>query len=377
VLIVVDSNALFDDPRLIGDVGKRLLDLLGPAQATLVLSPVVLAELDRTHQDDVVELAAQTAARLKKLGRKARQRVDELVGATNAIVDAANVEWVKRRTEIVDHPRVRVADWPRPTARSLVERELQRRRPFLDKEVGAVGHRDAMIWLTVLDELIDHDTEEELVFVTADKGFLGDDGLHADLIQDIEGLPTGHNDPSRVSQVSSLASLVTSLSALAADSQWDSWRHPTIEEALIGDIQTLTVGAFVGTYDPRGGGIEAPEFDLGILAGTGDDWTLDAIDGPSNLALGEAPYGSEHITCTFTADLSLTGFMDKSEWYADDHPALDLWDSDWNDYMVQVQTSPTVLFTARMAIDDETQVAKLDEILSAELVTEAGQYNLG
>ena len=233
-----------------------------------------------------------------------------------------------------------------------------------------------MIWLTVLDELATED-EEELVFVTADKGFLGDDGLHKDLLEDIQGLPTGHDDDDRVSQVGSIAGLVTTLSALAASSKWDSWRRPTIEEVLFEDLQDLQVDTFVGTYDPRGGGIDAPEFDLGIPAGTGDDWTLDAVDGPSDLSVDEAPYGAEYVTCTFTADLSLTGFMDKAEWYADDHPALELWDSDWNDYVVQVQTSPTVRFRARIAIEDDTQEATLDEILSAELVIEPGRYDVG
>lgn len=41
--IVFDTNVLFDDPVMVRDAASRVLDLLGPARATLVFSPVVRA----------------------------------------------------------------------------------------------------------------------------------------------------------------------------------------------------------------------------------------------------------------------------------------------------------------------------------------------
>ncbi|MCW2772836.1 MAG: hypothetical protein JWN91_1162 [Nocardioides sp.] len=63
--IVLDSNALFDDPVMVRTVSKKVLALLVPARATLVFSPIVLRELDRQRRDGVEGLQAPSVAALR------------------------------------------------------------------------------------------------------------------------------------------------------------------------------------------------------------------------------------------------------------------------------------------------------------------------
>lgn len=59
--------------------------------------------------------------------------------------------------------------WPEAPLRPLVERELARRRPFLDMKDGTVGQRDAVIWLGLLDLAVSR-PGDEIVFLTSDRG---------------------------------------------------------------------------------------------------------------------------------------------------------------------------------------------------------------
>lgn len=82
------------------------------------------------------------------------------------------------------------------TAR-LVERDLARRRPFLEvgSEPWSAGFRDAVIWETVLVVLSRLQANEKLILVTADKGFLSDGGssLHQDLLDDLDARKIAHD----------------------------------------------------------------------------------------------------------------------------------------------------------------------------------------
>lgn len=368
--IVIDSNALFDDPVMVRAVSKKVLALLVPARATLAFSPVVLGELDRQRRDDVEDLHAPIRSRVKKLAAFAGVDPVGLLTATQLIVDAADDRWTSRWNQILGDDNVEVGAWPEVDSQQMTKRELGRRRPFMDKDPGTIGHRDTLIWLGVV-ELARDDPDDDIIFVTADKGFLDGTDLHPHLIEDLDAVGGRHT----VTCVNSMHALVAELQKATETSGWEGWREPRIAELLYEEIQQLGAYDFAEHWDVRDGGTAAPTFDVG-LPFTGHDWDLSNVDGPQDLEIEDAEFGSDALTCTFFIDIFLSGFMDKFEWYSDDHPAVELWDADWNDHVVSVEATRRVRLRARFEIDDNEEVAYFDEFLGAEVVPEPGAVTI-
>lgn len=364
--IVLDTNVLFNDPVMVKEVSRKILGLLVPARSTLVFSPVVIAELERQRHDDVEDLRETIRSRVKRLAALAGTDAATLLAETQSMVDAADARWTSRWREILSNDNVEVAAWPRTDSRQMAERELGRRRPFLDKDPGTIGHRDTLIWLSVV-ELAHEDPSEDIVFVTGDKGFLADNHLHPHLVDDLDEVGARH----AVTHVDSMHPLVAELQKATETSGWEAWREPRIETLLYEQIQSLDAKDFAEHWDERDGGPAAPTFDLG-LPFTDHDWHLNYVDGPQDLEIEEAEFGSHELICTFIADIHLSGFMNKFDWYTDDHPEVDLWDADWNDHVVSIDASRRVRLRARFEIDDHEETAYFDEFLDSEVVPEPG-----
>jgi hypothetical protein len=80
---------------------------------------------------------------------------------------------------------------PSATHQQLLARELKRRKPF---NANGKGHRDALIWETILEYAGKHPSER-IAFVTSNvNDFCDKDKLHPDLVQDLKdgGLPADH-----------------------------------------------------------------------------------------------------------------------------------------------------------------------------------------
>lgn len=368
--IVLDTNSLFDDPVMVRAHAARVLELLNPARAILVFSPVVKAELERKRREEIDDLHETIGNRMRKLGRLAGPEFKVVLDDAQALKQAALDRWSNRWIEILSNPQVEFAEWPQVESRQVVEREIGRRRPFLDKEPGTIGHRDTLIWLGVV-ELAKEDPDDEIVFVTADKGFLGPKGLHPHLLEDLE--VAGAEDC--VTHITSLPALIIALQQEAENSGWESWREPAVAEALYEELKTLDAYDFVEHWDDRDGGTAAPTFDVG-LPFTGHDWALMDIDGPQEVMLEDASYGADELLCTFEVDIYLSGFMEKTEWYSDNHPAVELWDADWNDQLVSIESERRVRFKAKLAIDDEAEVVVVEELLEARFVPDSGSVTL-
>lgn len=369
--IVFDSNALYPDPVMVREVSTTVLDLLVPARATIVFAPVVLAELNRQRREKVDDLRDPIRNRIRKLATLAGVDPGHLLEETQTLVEAADDRWTSRWNEIVGDDNVDVGEWPTIDSQTMAERELGRRRPFLDTDHGTIGHRDTLIWLHVL-ELVREDPSDHILFVTADKGFLSGNGLHAHLIEDLEAAGGRHT----VTCIGSLHALVAELEKATKTSGWDAWRTPRVSELLYDEIQDLQGYDFAEHWDARDGGTGAPTFDVG-LPFTGHDWELNNVDGPQDLEIEPAEFGADQLIVTFSLDIHLSGFMNKFEWYSDDHPEVDLWDADWNDHVVSVEATRRVRLRARFEIDDREEVAYFDEFLDAHVVPEPGGVTLG
>lgn len=103
-------------------------------------------------------------------------------------------------------------------------------------------------------ELAQEYPEEDIVFLTSDKGFLGAGGLHAHLIED---LSLAQLDGS-VSHLGSLPALVTVLQGESESSGWSNWRELRITELCYEKVAALDANDFAEYWDARDGGMQPP-----------------------------------------------------------------------------------------------------------------------
>lgn len=367
--VLLDSNALHGDLAMVQTRSQRMLRLLAPAEAVLVFSPLVLAELERQRLEEVADLRDSVGSRLRRLGRLAGADVGEVVADVNEIADRGAKRWRERWEEVLSSANVELAGWPAIDSKSMAERELSRRRPFLDREPGTIGHRDTLIWLSVV-ELVREAVDEEVVFVTSDRGFLDGRELHPDLAADLR--PAEMDRLTVVRDINELSALL-----VAADTgAWRDWREPEIENLIAEKIAALTASDFTPAYDPREGDYGAPTFDIG-LPHTGHDWTLEHIEGPTDLHIEQSEYGTSTVSCTFNVAVTLGGFMDKWEWYGAEHPEVDLWDGDWNDHLVAIEATPLVHMSATVRVSDDTQTVDFVDFTGAAGEGPPGSIALG
>lgn len=362
--VLIDSNALHEDQTMVRQSSQRILELLGPAQAVLVFSPVVLAELKRQRLEKVDALEKEAASRLQKLGRLASPNVSvsmlEVREAAAEVKRLCEERWV----ELLNLPNVELGAWPKIDSRTMTERELERRRPFLDRDHGTIGHRDTLIWLGVVELLREAD-EEEVVFVTADQGFLDRSELHPDLVADLET-----DEHERLTVLQDLNQLIELL-LVSASNALRNWREQAIENAIAEAITSLDASDFTPTFDAREGDDVARRFDIG-LPRTGHDWTLDYVEGPLALKIPDTSAGDGVVSCEFDVEPTLTGFMDKWEWYGGEHPGLTLWDGDWNDHLVAVEASPVVHMSVNIRVSNDEHSVEFLDFTAAESDSQRG-----
>lgn len=183
IVIYLDTNALYADPRMTGRSSQDLLSLLGPGGIEVWLSPVVVAEVERQLDESATEAVNKIESAIRKLPRHFDD-VDEAL--TKAITAPFGVQAKQALLPLLEHPACKVLDWSGVSAQELVRRELERRRPTLVKSGQSVGLRDTVIWHDLLDMLSDLMPDDEVIFVTDDGGYLDGDTLVASLVGEIE-----------------------------------------------------------------------------------------------------------------------------------------------------------------------------------------------
>jgi hypothetical protein len=155
----------------------------------VVLSPVVVAEARRQESEEGQKDALAVETAVKRLTRKYDNlEMSQLRIEADKIAEAVRASGGEALGPLLESEACNVAAWPAVGPEELVARELERRRPVLESGNQSVGLRDHLIWRGCVALLENLRQDDVVVFVTADRGFLDDDGvgLHLDLLQDIE-----------------------------------------------------------------------------------------------------------------------------------------------------------------------------------------------
>lgn len=233
IVIYPDTNALYGDPRMRGRTSQDLLSVLEPGKVEVWLSPVVVAEVERKLRESAAEAAKDIESALGKMPHQFDRVDTSLVEkVTTPLITQAQ----QALTPLLAHPACKVLDWSNVSAQELVQRELERRKPTLLKGTQSIGLRDTVIWHDLLDMLSDLTFIDEVIFVTADGGYLSDGELDSSLARELEKhVQGGEPIPDGTTNVQVLGGLRHAYEQLADRSA----RDKTIRLALVESVEHL------------------------------------------------------------------------------------------------------------------------------------------
>lgn len=357
-VVILDSNALHGRKPLSRADVLELLELSRSGYIRLVVPDVVLHEISRQWAERLDKSATDLKIALKAVN-SALADVDfvehELVVTSHdrsIFYDFARGHLLARRVEVPTVPEISVSD--------LLVKDLDVRKPF---GRDGKGFRDALIWETVRALCgAQGDAATQVLFVTnnhADFCLPKSRDLHPDLRQD---LPE-----------SMLFEIISSLHELKAHAAIEPLRDQLrviratftterVEElvdAAVADLYGADVEQVLGEYAGSGlysipitSVLEAPQFD-------------EILFDNSSIASEIFRSGDEELTIRVVVDcdVTLTGFMDKSNYYMSDEGQVAMLE-DWNSHVFRAADSLRVRFTLSAEFDEaviEEVVLTVDE----------------
>ncbi len=338
IVIYPDANALWRNISLSNEVGERLRKRLRAGSVELRIWPVVLAELRRQANEELRLARSEAVSATERATRATNTDTAKLVADQQSLFNQITAGIDDQFSELLALDGVSVDDWPSLSARDVGERELDGKRPFLDKPAGTIGHRDALIWAGVIEglETISGDEGDIAIFVSKDEGFRAEKGkrLHADLQSDVDDTFDGRFEL--------VPSLFDALTVIDLYEEAITRREANIRNAL---------SAFARELDNV-------------------DWDWENTELPPDLesprVLSAEYLGGEVIgegnpaTCTFMALVQIEGAMLKDQWYVDMDSEVQLWDGEVNDYYFSVYVERTVEFEVEVDLDDEGTVTYVE-----------------
>ncbi len=191
--IVLDTTSIRADYHLSSPTSRTFLTGLSLIPARLYVPEVVIDEVVNGYRQDLQKAARDFDGARRTLARLLAGPVDP--GHVVSIEDRA-ADYRAGLIERISEVGGEVLPYPRVAHKTLVQRDLSKRKPF--KESGS-GYRDALIWESVRSQTWGGD--ERIVFVSGNSADFGDGPLvHEDLRSDIR-------NPERVTLVRSLREL--------------------------------------------------------------------------------------------------------------------------------------------------------------------------
>ncbi|TFD45380.1 DUF4935 domain-containing protein [Cryobacterium frigoriphilum] len=212
ITVILDSNAFYGARWLTSIAGQNLIGLAAAGSCQVALPRVVVDELERQHREALGKQRDEAKAALSEV--ESLVNIDDIRAKFDQLLDEVSVE----RDALLARTGIRAAPVPANITRDLVDRDLQRRRPFIETgKKKSLGFRDAVIWETLLETVALDESEDTNFFVTRDVGFLtknvSEQKLHADLLRDLDDRGMGRD---RVVVIDTLANVVEAVNAAVA-----------------------------------------------------------------------------------------------------------------------------------------------------------------
>ncbi|WP_341358933.1 PIN domain-containing protein [Georgenia sp. M64] len=313
--VVLDTNAVYSDPWLASAPGKKLLELAAHGSCVVVYPQVVIDELRRQRREAAEKAHRQAANGVSDM-EKAGVEVTQTAAHLKASFEKIDLDLNTAFEAVLQLDNVVTAPVPDVAATEILKRDLARRRPFMEVEVGqksaSVGFRDTLIWETVLAVLEQDANYEKVLLATADKGFLSDDlkSLHEDLIDDLDGR---HIDRKRAGSVKNVFNANAEVGEAAARAALVTAATDALYELAGEDISLQLVNS--GDYDyPDFVQFEIPDMESASIS---------YIDQTTAFEFAE-DRSTRTVTATADALISIEGVVFKGDWLSDEGETMSL-----------------------------------------------------
>lgn len=352
VLVILDTNALFDDPGFERPAVGKLLALARRKLVDVAVPQVVLLELERQRRTAIQNKLDQLKAAPKKIEGALRQLGVSSEEAGIAVpnppaisFDTLLKRYNQRVAEAIAENNIDILPLPDVTHEELLARDLASKKPF---DLNGKGYRDALIWETVLRRYSQLDYEDHLFLVTDDSNF-GEgegEGLDAGLLAELP------------EEVAAALTRVRSLDELLEDETMqeqrlivqqaiDSADGPSVSDLVEGSVEHFVESQLPGrslgahTHEALGLPREVEDLEVDEGSSTGNfAWSLyDEFDGTT--VLGEA---------SIDVQLTLRGFVTKANAavLADEGLAVEGWEDDVATVLLTIEAR--ALFDVRVEV---------------------------
>jgi hypothetical protein len=419
--VVFDTTVFCNDFTLSNPEAKRVLDAAAAGDLTIHVSEVVIDETKRRYREDLTAAGQELASKAHPLqgGRFGAVLNADIRGDFQRAV----AEFADRFDELLGGDGIVLEPYPDVAHKDVVERDLERRRPFRALNKGSTGYRDTLIWESFI-EIVKRHPNDQVVFVTNnsedycdrqaksgsqkdgrganDASGAGSQDEHQEIYEFARKLSeelaskTGRTAPS-VDVVRDLRDLANIYLPSAADEGATALtasheqeprvllhQSPPVRavllEALFNTAPFIREQQFAAIWNPQDGGFDPPEVDLEIPEWL-EDPDLDSIEGPSDVVINhvvetQTP-GDWIVNTTHLAQLTFEAFALKADLITHDDPDVNVLEFDWNDHMSHVSTSRVVAVVTDVRCtfegNDLTKAVPV-QIETIKLISATGDY---
>lgn len=348
--IVIDANIFIECFLMTSTSFKTFLDGLKTIEATLYVPEIILSETINKYEERLRDAKNEIDKSFRTLGPFIQPRPTHPV--TDDYVDQAIAEYERHFKDRLVEVGAIFVDYPDISHREVVERELQRKKPFTSK---GKGYRDFLIWMTVLEIA---NTDGPVFFVTNNHEDFAvsrtERTLHRDLGADLTalGLPE---------------------SAITLFYRLDDFNQDQIIPKLewLNMVEEITAGTYEGLdisseiSNGMHSELVGSEFEAGALNLPGDSASFDSVHDVVDYTVTDVhrlPSGELLIGVDALVECEFDVFIHKSEahWREEGGPTVVDWN--WNESFVRAVALVTVRVILRMTFDSQ-----IEEITSFEV----------
>lgn len=344
-IVYLDTSVAINESFLRSEYAQAFLKACAILKYAVIVPEIVVDELIGNFPKELQErlLAFQKA-------KKGLSKLVDLEVAVSQLSDyvSAYGAWLK---DLLDEHGVVVLPYPDVPAKELVEQSYELKKPFKD---SGEGHKDYVIWKTILSHIQSLDTVSSSMFLTNNtKDFCDTDDngtyvLHADLAEQVV------NPVSR-------PRVYTSIKAA-----FEGAVSPNLEGITLNDIPDLSaqnIDSMVGEFLLE----DLPSRSLYGLEGVpfGNEISISSIGSHSIGSISLKKVDDEVVISVLgEVEIEVDGFMDKSAYYLHSDEDADIYvvDGNWNDHVMLVSSTVETDFDLTIFYSTENNEATGCEI---------------
>lgn len=365
--IILDTNVIYNDYHLIGTRITALCFSAKNLNHIIYIPEVVIDEFVKQYNEEVDELARSYNSSLKKLIKL------KMISSESALIKSSHADYEKKVYERLEELNVKVLGYPKADHKTIVFKELYKKKPFKDSEKG---YRDALIWETVKQFAKGLKGSDKLIFMsenTKDFAVKGGRGLHEDLEVDLA--EAGINKKFIV-YISSVHKYIEDI-IVKQSQQIDQALDSLVKTGGIEDLDVMENLEIYFTKDSldvyvRGDYfVDSPVYVPDFY----DNPEITEIDIPT-LSFSSVSKISDDdilIKCEAKVDVEMDFYIYRGDLYLlDDGKEPYIYDYEWNEHYAAASDTANFYIAFNIIVDNNYQIKSIDEALRKVVYPKTG-----